>query len=177
MVLAGSLVGLIELYDIVPRDFSGLSAAFEASRHLLAGAFAKATLLDRLEQGNRELRHQNRRLSSLLDAGRAITSTLVVEDVLDTLARKSAEAVGAPECLIYEFDLAEGLMTVRSDYCAPGSAHRAHRRRGHALPYRRLPDGRRDPAGRRARAGADQRPRARPGHASAPWRPGARRAC
>jgi diguanylate cyclase (GGDEF)-like protein len=121
MVLGGNLVGLIELYDIVPRDFSGLSAAFESSGHVLAGAFAKAALLDRLEQSNSELRHQNRRLSSLLDAGRAITSTLVVEDVLDTLARKSAEAVGSPECLIYEFDLAEGVMTVRSDYCAAGS--------------------------------------------------------
>ena len=90
--------GSIELYDIVPRDFSGLSAALRSSGHILAGAFAKAALLDRLEQSNRELRRQNRRLSSLLDSGRAITSTLVVEDVLDTLARKSAEAVGAPEC-------------------------------------------------------------------------------
>jgi len=121
MVLGGSLVGLIELYDIVPRDFSGLSSAFAASSRLLAGAFAKAALLDRLGQSNSELRHQNRRLASLLDAGRAITSTLVVEDVLATLARQSAEAVGAPECLIYEFDLDEGTMTVRSDYCAPGS--------------------------------------------------------
>jgi len=75
MVLGGSLVGLIELYDIVPRDFSDLRSAFEGSGQLLAGAFAKAALLDRLEQSNTELRHQNRRLSSLLDSGRAITSS------------------------------------------------------------------------------------------------------
>jgi diguanylate cyclase (GGDEF)-like protein len=120
MISAGKLVGLIDLYDIVPRDFARLSETLEPSSDILAGAFAKAALLDRLEQSNRELRRQNRRLSSLLDAGRAITSTLVVEDVLRTLARKSAEAVGAPECLIYEFDLDEGVMVVRSDYVAEG---------------------------------------------------------
>ena len=82
MISAGSLVGLIDLYDIVPRDFLHLSEALGSSSDILAGAFAKAALLDRLEQSNHELRRQNRRLASLLDAGRAITSTLVVEDGL-----------------------------------------------------------------------------------------------
>ena len=119
MQLSGEDVALIELWDIVPRDFSPVIAMLDDARDVLAGAFSKVALLDRLEHGNRELRRQNRRLTALLDAGRAITSTLVVEDVLHTLTRKTAEAVGAPECLIYEFDLGEETMTIRSDYVVP----------------------------------------------------------
>ena len=120
MKLSDEVVALLELCDVVPRDFSAIVDALDAGRDVLAGAFSKVTLLDRLEQSNHELRSQNRRLTALLDAGRAITSTLVAEDVLHSLARKTAEAVGAPECLIYDFDLGEGIMTVRSDYIAAG---------------------------------------------------------
>ena len=120
MTLSGEVVALVELCDVVPRDYTAIVDALDDARDVLAGAFSKVALLDRLEQSNGELRSQNRRLTALLDAGRAITSTLVVEDVLHTLARKTADAVGAPECLIYEFDLVDGTMTLRSDYIAPG---------------------------------------------------------
>ena len=122
MQISGKVVALVELCDIVPRDFSAVAALLDDGRDALAGAFSKVALLDRLEQSNHELRSQNRRLTALLDAGRAITSTLLAADVLHSLARKTAEAVGAPECLIYEFDLAESTMTVRSDYIADGHA-------------------------------------------------------
>ncbi len=122
MQISGEVVALVELCDIVPRDFSAVAALLDDGRDALAGAFSKVALLDRLEQSNHELRSQNRRLTALLDAGRAITSTLLAADVLHSLARKTAEAVGAPECLIYEFDLAESTMTVRSDYIADGHA-------------------------------------------------------
>jgi diguanylate cyclase (GGDEF)-like protein len=116
MVSAGSLVGLIDLYDIVPRDFSRLSDALGPSNDILAGAFAKAALLDRLEQSNRELRRQNRRLASLVSAGRSLTSTLVLEDVLPAVARTAAEALGSDECVIWEYDPTADVIVDRSFY-------------------------------------------------------------
>jgi len=116
MVSAGNLVGLIDLYDVVPRDFSRLRDALGPSNDILTGAFAKAALLDRLEQSNRELRRQNRRLGSLVSAGRTLTSTLVLEDVLPTVARTAAEALGSDECVIWEYDHAADVIVDRSFY-------------------------------------------------------------
>jgi diguanylate cyclase (GGDEF)-like protein len=47
---------------------------------------------------------QARHLASLLDSGKAITSTVVLEDVLQMVARKAAEALGTQESSIYEYD-------------------------------------------------------------------------
>ena len=116
MISAGSLVGLIDLYDIVPRDFSRLSEALGSSSDILAGAFAKAALLDRLEQSNHELRRQNRRLASLVSAGRSLTSTLVLEDVLPAVARTAAAALGSDECVIWEYDPTADVIVDRSFY-------------------------------------------------------------
>ena len=116
MISAGTLVGLIDLYDIVPRDFSCLSEALGSSSDILAGAFAKAALLDRLEQGNRELRRQNRRLASLVSAGRSLTSTLVLEDVLPAVASTAAAALGSEQCVIWEYDPLLDVIVDRSFY-------------------------------------------------------------
>jgi diguanylate cyclase (GGDEF)-like protein len=47
---------------------------------------------------------QNRQLAALLEIGRALTSTLVLEDALDLMARKAAEALAVPRCTILEYD-------------------------------------------------------------------------
>ena len=116
MVSAGDLVGLIDLYDVVPRDFSPLGDALGPSSDILAGAFAKATLLDRLEQSNRELRRQNERLASLVSAGRSLTSTLVLEEVLSAVARTAAAALGSDECVIWEYSPEDDAIVDRSFY-------------------------------------------------------------
>ena len=116
MVSAGGLVGLIDLYDVVPRDFSQLGEALGPSGDILAGAFAKATLLDKLEQRNVELRQQNRRLASLVSAGRSLTSTLVLEEVLSAVARTAAEALGSDECVIWEYSPEDDAIVDRSFY-------------------------------------------------------------
>ena len=116
MVSARGLVGLIDLYDIVPRDFSPLGDALGPSGDILAGGFAKAALLDRLEQGNRELRRQNQRLASLVSAGRSLTSTLVLEEVLSAVARTAAAALGSDECVIWEYSPEDDAIVDRSFY-------------------------------------------------------------
>jgi len=57
---------------------------------------------------------QQARLSSLLDAGRALTSTLVPKEVFDTITQRSAEAIGSPRCALYEYDPAAATLTARS---------------------------------------------------------------
>lgn len=60
-------------------------------------AIANAQLLQRSEE-------QNRRLNLLLESTRAISSSVDLEDVLATVARTTAEALGAEQCQIQEYD-------------------------------------------------------------------------
>jgi len=55
-----------------------------------------------------------RRLTSLLEAGRAITSSLEIQDVLAALVRTAAASLGCPEALIYEYDPEADSLTMRS---------------------------------------------------------------
>jgi diguanylate cyclase (GGDEF)-like protein len=67
------------------------------------------------------LGRQNSTLSALLGSSRALTSTVVVEEVLQRLAEVAAEALGAPSCYIYEYDGPGDAILWRSEYHAdPG---------------------------------------------------------
>jgi GAF domain-containing protein len=57
---------------------------------------------------------QNRRLDSLLDASRAMSSSLVVDEVLAALARKAAGALQANDCVIFVYDPASDTLTARA---------------------------------------------------------------
>ena len=57
-----------------------------------------------------------RRLASLLHAGRAITSSLVIDDVLAALVRTAATSLDSPEALIYEYDAEADTLAMRSIY-------------------------------------------------------------
>ncbi|MGZ4199562.1 MAG: diguanylate cyclase, partial [Thermoleophilia bacterium] len=57
-----------------------------------------------------------RRLASLVSAGRSLTSTLVLEDVLPAVARTAAEALGSDECVIWEYDPTADVIVDRSFY-------------------------------------------------------------
>ncbi len=52
-----------------------------------------------------------RRLASLLHAGRSITSSIASGDVLAAIAQTAAEALGSPECIIFDHDAAAGTLT------------------------------------------------------------------
>jgi len=62
-------------------------------------AISNAQLLLRSEE-------QNRQLNMLLESTRAISSSVVLEDVLAIVARTTAEALGAEQCQIQEYDSA-----------------------------------------------------------------------
>jgi len=69
----------------------------------------------------REQEERARRLASVLEASRAITSTLLLDDVLATVARTAADALGTGECLIYEYDRGLDAIISRSLYDRDGA--------------------------------------------------------
>ena len=61
----------------------------------------------------------NRHLAALLEASRAVSSTVVLDEVLSVLARKAADALSIVRCRVYEFDAASGALAERTGYFAP----------------------------------------------------------
>jgi diguanylate cyclase (GGDEF)-like protein len=68
----------------------------------------------------RQEEEQNRQLASLLDSSRALTSAVVLEEVLDTVSRKAAQALDTDECVIYEYDAARDAMVYLAKYSPAG---------------------------------------------------------
>ena len=84
-------------------------ATAEACARMAALAVDNATLYQRQAD-------HAQRLRSLLEAGRAITSSLVIEDVLDTLVRTAAATLHCAEALIFEYDTDADTLTMRSAF-------------------------------------------------------------
>lgn len=94
---------------------SGRDRAFTAEEIATAEACARMTALavDNAMLFERQADHAQR-LTSLLEAGRSITSSLDIHEVLATLARTAAGSLGCAEALISEYDAEADTMTMRS---------------------------------------------------------------
>ena len=92
-------------HDVSPEE----EATAEACARVVALAVDNATLYQA------QLDHA-RRLTSLLHAGRAVTSSLVIHEVLAALVRTAATSLGSPEALIFEYDADADTLTMRSIY-------------------------------------------------------------
>lgn len=109
MEARGRVLGTLELVQagrervFTPEEI----ATAEACARMVALAVDNATLYQRQAD-------HAQRLSSLLDAGRAITSSLVIEDVLDALVHTAAMSLDCPEALIFEYDAEADTLTMRS---------------------------------------------------------------
>ena len=55
-------------------------------------------------------------LSSLLESSRAVATAPRLEDALSIVAQRTAEALGSPECIIYEYDPAQDAIIPRAFY-------------------------------------------------------------
>jgi diguanylate cyclase (GGDEF)-like protein len=92
------------------RRFSREELAFASGLgEMAAAAIHNAQLVRHLEE-------RNRRLDSLLDTTRALTSSTVGDEFLTTLARKAGEALGCPGCIIWEYDEADGSLVAQAMY-------------------------------------------------------------
>ena len=59
---------------------------------------------------------QKARIDSLLHAGRSITSSLVLQEVLDAVAREVVDALGARYCVIWEYDAGADALVERAGF-------------------------------------------------------------
>jgi len=111
LVFGDEVIGLLTLVEKrAPRHFS------DDERRLLARlALPAAVAIQNARMFRREAQ-QNRRLRALVDAGRAMTSTLDLERLLDTIARAAGEALGVGECAIDAYDPQTETITVAAYY-------------------------------------------------------------
>jgi diguanylate cyclase (GGDEF)-like protein len=109
MVARGRTVGAVEVTQ------AGRERAFGVEEVATAEACARMTALavDNAHLFERQAGHAQR-LGSLLEAGRALTSSLELRDVLTTLVKTAAASLGCPEALIFEYDPDADILTMRS---------------------------------------------------------------
>ena len=97
VVAQGRLVGLIDVFDTRVRDYVRLLDFIRSVGRLLAGAFEKALLVDRLAASNRELR-------TLVGSALEFGSSLDITAVLDTISKRILEVSEADMCDVCALD-------------------------------------------------------------------------
>jgi diguanylate cyclase (GGDEF)-like protein len=116
---------------VAPLVFRGevigaLAHAEKRLRHITRQerhCFEQLAAVAALALGNARLfarqQDHNRHLAALLEASRAVSSTVVLDEVLSLLARKAADALSIVRCRVYEFDEVSGALAERTGYVAP----------------------------------------------------------
>ena len=106
--IGASADGCLVLREAAHLADAGLALAQDA-------ADLAALAVERL-QAARLRAEQQARVDSLLHAGRSITSSLVLQDVLDAVAREVVDALGAGYCVIWEYDEDQDVMVERAGF-------------------------------------------------------------
>jgi GGDEF domain-containing protein len=110
LVYGDEVIGVLGLTDRHVRHYA------RDERWLFAQLAVLAAITIHNARMFRRQEEQNRHLASLLDASRALTSTVVLEEVLSLVARKTAEALGATRCSILEQDAQDAGLRLRCTY-------------------------------------------------------------
>jgi len=107
LLVGDAVLGFVDVHDSKARDWREVADFAGGVGQLVAGALDKAELLDRLENGNRELR-------TLADNSLEFGSTLDMDRVLISIARRMRATVDATACDIYsvEGDVLRALLAV-----------------------------------------------------------------
>ncbi len=117
-VLATPLIFRGEVIGALTRADKSLRHATQEERDL----FEQLAAIAALALGNARLfagqQDHNRHLAALLEASRAVSSTVVLDEVLAVLARKAVDALPIVRCRVYEYDAESGRLTERTGYAA-----------------------------------------------------------
>ena len=99
LLAADEPIGVVELGETrAGRTFSAEQAATAASIcRLIALAIRDAEVNESLEQ-------RTRSLAGLLEATRAVSASVMLDEVLEQVARSAAKMLGSPEWVIWEYD-------------------------------------------------------------------------
>ncbi|MBM3147779.1 MAG: GAF domain-containing protein, partial [Actinobacteria bacterium] len=97
LVIEETTVGLVDLYDDRPRDWSRDVGVATMVAQTAAGVFRASLALE-------EARESNASLRTLVDAAVEIGSSLDFDAVLDSVARKMCQVSGAVACELFSVD-------------------------------------------------------------------------
>ncbi len=97
LVVEGRAIALIDVFDVEARDFTVHLDLIRNVGRLLAGSFEKAMLVERLEQGNTDLR-------LLVESGLEFGATLDVDAVLRAVAERILDVAQADLCNVSRLD-------------------------------------------------------------------------
>ena len=110
LVYQGETVGCLTLVEKrAPRRFT------DEDKHVLRQLAVPAAVAIHDARTRRVEEERGRRLASLLDSIRAVSATVVVEDVLVLVCQKAGEALDVPSCVIWEYDPETLSIVLRSD--------------------------------------------------------------
>ena len=106
LVYEGRPIGFLVFIETeVERHFT------DEERQLAAALGEQAAAAIHHAQLLRQTETQNRQLGLLLESTRAISSSVDLDEVLNTVARTAAELLGSQECQIQEYDAAANTVT------------------------------------------------------------------
>ncbi len=105
MLRADELLGVITIYRLEVRPFTdGQIALMETFADQAAIAIENARLLSELQARTGELTRSVQELQALGEVSQALSSTLDLETVLNTIVSRASQLAGTDSCTVYEYD-------------------------------------------------------------------------
>ncbi len=105
MLRADELLGVIIIYRHEVRPFTdGQIALMETFADQAAIAIENARLLSELQARTGELTRSVQELQALGEVSQALSSTLDLETVLNTIVARASQLAGTDSCTVYEYD-------------------------------------------------------------------------
>ncbi len=105
MLRADELLGVIAIYRLEVRPFTdGQIALMQTFADQAAIAIENARLLSELQERTAELTRSVTELQALGEVSQALSSTLDLETVLNTIVARANQIAGTDSCTVYEYD-------------------------------------------------------------------------
>jgi signal transduction histidine kinase len=109
MIRDGEPVGVIAVGRPAPGTFTDSQVALlQTFADQAVIAIENARLFKELQERTSQLSRSVDQLTALADVGRALSSTLDLETVLNTIVARASELAGSNACTVYEYDDATG---------------------------------------------------------------------
>jgi signal transduction histidine kinase len=117
MLRKGSLVGVINTWRREPRAFTDTQVELlKTFADQAVIAIENVRLFRELQARTGELTQSVEKLTALGEVSRAVSSTLDVETVLDTIVSRASQLAGAAGCSIFEYDAATERFELRATH-------------------------------------------------------------
>jgi signal transduction histidine kinase/DNA-binding response OmpR family regulator len=117
MLRAGELLGVIYTYKHEVRPFTDSQIALmETFADQAAIAIENARLLTELQDRTAQLTRSVQELQALGEVSQALSSTLDLETVLNTIVSRANQLAGTDACTVYEYDEGAGELHLRATH-------------------------------------------------------------